>query len=146
MGSNLCFRSHIWSFLFIFLVSAAVSFAETNDESIGTSSLSSTLQFPKTQADKLIRSLNLFPKHDVNHHHDGGEEALGASPIVEKPVRFPFVVDSGASVQDLGHHAGYYKLPHTKDARYVFCLLCYYGLVDATSSSFDGATCVRCCI
>lgn len=110
MAPTLCSCRCISSFLFIFLVSAAVSSADE------TSSLSSNLQFPKIQAEKLIRSLNLLPKHAVNHHA-GGEDGLGSSAIVEKPVRFPFMVDSGASVQDLGHHAGYYKLPHTNDAR-----------------------------
>lgn len=108
------------SSLFIFLVSVTVSFAETNDDNhwMSSSFASSSYKFPKTQAEKLIRALNLFPKHEVNHHA-GQEDDLGASPIVEKRLRFPFLVDSGSSLQDLGHHAGYYKLPHTKDARYV---------------------------
>ncbi|KAG8387675.1 hypothetical protein BUALT_Bualt02G0046000 [Buddleja alternifolia] len=100
------------SFLFVFAISATVSLAETNDDSIS----SSDFKFPKTEAERLIRSLNLFPKHEVNYHV-GEEYNLGASRIVEKEFKFPFVADSGASVQELGHHAGYYKLPHSKDAR-----------------------------
>ncbi|KAL2557447.1 Serine carboxypeptidase-like 47 [Forsythia ovata] len=81
-----------------------------------TFSKSSNLNFPKSQAEKFIRSLNLFPKHDVNQHFDGDYKP-GESRISEKRVEFPYVGDSGTTVKDLGHHAGYYRLPHTKDAR-----------------------------
>ncbi|XP_051134283.1 serine carboxypeptidase-like [Andrographis paniculata] len=76
----------------------------------------SNLKFPRTQAQKLIRSLNLFPQQEVNHHF-GDEYGSDKSRIVEKRLNFHPLGDSGASVQDLGHHAGYYKLPHTKAAR-----------------------------
>lgn len=99
------------------MLSVTVAFAER--ERNGGSISTSDFEFPKTQAQKLIRSLNLFPKHEVNHRAVQDDDDLGASRIVEKPLRFPFLADSTPSVQDLGHHAGYYKLPHTKDARYV---------------------------
>ncbi|KAL0390563.1 UNVERIFIED_CONTAM: Serine carboxypeptidase 3 [Sesamum calycinum] len=73
-------------------------------------------EFPRTQAERLIRALNLFPKNEVNHHA-GKDHGFGASRIVEKRFKFPFL-GIGASVQDLGHHAGYYRLQHSKDARY----------------------------
>ncbi|KAL8501332.1 hypothetical protein ACS0TY_020757 [Phlomoides rotata] len=118
MASAHCFSRHFLSFLFVFLVSVTVTFAERNGASISTSSTPSpNFEFPKTQAQKLIRSLNLFPKHEVNHHAVQDDGDLCASRIVEKPLRFPFLGDSSPSVQELGHHAGYYKLPHTKDAR-----------------------------
>lgn len=42
----------------------------------------------------------------------------GGRRIVEKKLKFPgFDVGTGFSVDDLGHHAGYYKLDHTHDAR-----------------------------
>ncbi|KAL1542696.1 Serine carboxypeptidase-like 48 [Salvia divinorum] len=113
MASTFSLRRRIPYFLLVFIVSSA---AETAADGVGASAFSSNLQFPATQAEKLIKSLNLFPKHGANIH-TGGESDRGASPIVEKPVRFPFLADSEPSVTDLGHHAGYYRLPHTKDAR-----------------------------
>ncbi|KAL1558493.1 Serine carboxypeptidase-like 48 [Salvia divinorum] len=130
MASPLFLRARITHFLFVFLVSMAVSSAQTADDSLGASAFSSDFQFPTIQAEKLIRSLNLFPKRGANLHA-GGEEVLGASPIVEKPVRFPFMADSEPSVKDLGHHAGYYKLPHTKDARM------FYFFFESRSSKAD---------
>ncbi|KAL3828493.1 hypothetical protein ACJIZ3_017295 [Penstemon smallii] len=104
------------SLLLLFLFSSPTSsLAETKDDSLFMTS-SSELIFPKTQAENLIRALNLFPKHEANHHASN-EYNFGASRIVEKEFKFPLLGNSGASVQDLGHHAGYYKLQHTKDAR-----------------------------
>lgn len=37
--------------------------------------------------------------------------------IVEKQINFPSLAQSIPSIKDLGHHAGYYKLQHSKDAR-----------------------------
>ncbi|KAL0460143.1 UNVERIFIED_CONTAM: Serine carboxypeptidase 3 [Sesamum latifolium] len=111
MAATLCF-SHC--FLLSFLLSfATLSLAESRDGSFFTSP--SNLKFPKTQAEKLIRALNLFPKHEGSQHPTQ-DYNFGASRIVEKRLKFPLLGNSGASVQDLGHHAGYYKLPHTKDA------------------------------
>ncbi|XP_021724359.1 serine carboxypeptidase-like isoform X1 [Chenopodium quinoa] len=81
--------------------------------------LSSTTTFPKLQAERLIRQLNLFPKHPYNHHDDV-ESGLSVSEsgLVEKRFKISELGgDPGTSVEDLGHHAGYYRLPHSKDAR-----------------------------
>lgn len=118
MASIHCLSPH---FLFVFLVSATAALAESNGGGISHSDF----EFPKTQAQKLIRSLNLFPKHEVNHRAVQDDDDFGASRIVEKPLRLPFLADSGPSLQELGHHAGYYKLPHTKDARYIILCFCY---------------------
>ncbi|CAJ1979245.1 unnamed protein product [Sphenostylis stenocarpa] len=67
-----------------------------------------------SQAEKLIRSLNLFPKDPVNIIK-GDHAGFVPGNIVEK--KFSFLGDSGSSVEDLGHHAGYYSLPHSKAAR-----------------------------
>ncbi|KAL3618744.1 Serine carboxypeptidase-like 48 [Castilleja foliolosa] len=99
-----------FSFLYAFVIFTIVSFAETDDH--GTSSYN----FPKTQAEKLIRSLNLFPEHELNRH-SGSHHDFGASQIVEKRFKFPFMEKSGDPIQDLGHHAGYYALQHSKDAK-----------------------------
>ncbi|KAK4607545.1 hypothetical protein RGQ29_001408 [Quercus rubra] len=77
--------------------------------------LSSAAYFPKQQAEKLIKSLNLFPKDSINiAPHD---PSFAAPMIVEKSFSFPSLGYSGPSVADLGHHAGYYGLPNSKAAR-----------------------------
>ncbi|KAI3751531.1 hypothetical protein L2E82_22619 [Cichorium intybus] len=77
-------------------------------------------KFPSTQARKLIRELNLFPKHSVNiidRDVTNRSSNLG-SKIVEKPFKFPNFVDSNSvSLEDLGHHAGYYQIEHSIDAQ-----------------------------
>ncbi|KAL5158218.1 Serine carboxypeptidase-like 49 [Glycine soja] len=71
---------------------------------------------PKSRAEKLIRSLNLFPKNPINIVK-GDDLANGfvSGNIVEK--KFSFLGDSGPSIEDLGHHAGYFSLPNSKAAR-----------------------------
>ncbi|KAL5139396.1 Serine carboxypeptidase-like 49 [Glycine soja] len=68
-------------------------------------------------AKKLIRDLNLFPSEDVNivPRHSNSH----ANKIVEKPLRFPNLVpsDSGISLDDLAHRAGYYLIPHSHAAK-----------------------------
>ncbi|KAL9171298.1 hypothetical protein ABFS82_04G199800 [Erythranthe guttata] len=127
-SSILRLSSHL--LLFVFVVSATVSLAADSLGRRDISSLISNYRFPKTQAEKQIRALNLFPKHEVNHHA-GLNYSLGASQIVEKRLKFPVLGDSGTSVQDLGHHAGYYKLPHTKDARM------FYFFFESRNSTAD---------
>ena len=43
-------------------------------------------------------------------------------PIVERRFIFPNILpDGGApSLEDLGHHAGYYKLPKSQGARFIY--------------------------
>lgn len=104
--------------------------------------------FPSLQAEKLIRELNLFPKEKVNIV-EGRESPLLAvtdKRIVEKKFKFPNLVESGSgvSVEDLGHHAGYYKLPHSHDARYfsetLELLNLYYNFMGfSMSSGYQGA-------
>lgn len=106
------FPSIILSFLFLILPFLSATYA-INDEPLH---LSSTAYLPKLQAEKLIRGLNLFPTDDVNvatHNPSFPSEA-----IVEKSFKFPLVGGSlGPSVEELGHHAGYYQLPHSKSAK-----------------------------
>ncbi|XP_022730184.1 serine carboxypeptidase-like 48 [Durio zibethinus] len=77
--------------------------------------LSPTSSLAKLQAEKLIRGLNLFPKDVANTGID--VLAVGSSKIVEKQFSFPVLGAPGPSVQEFGHHAGYYKLPHANAAR-----------------------------
>nr|GMD12550.1 serine carboxypeptidase-like [Ipomoea batatas] len=77
---------------------------------------SSNPQFPIGQAEKLIRQLNLIPGH---HHLAAKHPPVAADEprLAERRFKFDYLGNPGASVEDLGHHAGYYRLPHTKDAR-----------------------------
>ena len=78
--------------------------------------MSSALNSPKMQAERLIRSLNLSPKKAVNLDVSHGEAV--APRMIEKSLEFPFLDgSSGTSIQDLGHHAGYFRLAHSIDAR-----------------------------
>ncbi|KAH7537131.1 serine carboxypeptidase-like [Ziziphus jujuba] len=77
--------------------------------------------FPSIQAKRLIKDLNLFPEHDVNVIDSADSIASSANEskkIVEKRFKMPNLVESGGvSVEDLGHHAGYYKIEHSNAAR-----------------------------
>jgi serine carboxypeptidase-like clade 4 len=58
----------------------------------------------------------LFLKEPVNIVHDDHSVDFVPGKIVEK--KFSFFGDSdGLSVENIGHHAGYYSLPRSKDAR-----------------------------
>ncbi|GAB2285076.1 hypothetical protein Dimus_019531 [Dionaea muscipula] len=90
--------------------------------------LSSSANFPKIEAEKLIKHLNLSPKRSFNHraaHEEESSPAAGAGRgrLIERSFKIPpqlLLHDHGipgTSLQDFGHHAGYYRLPHSKDAR-----------------------------
>ncbi|KAL6199862.1 hypothetical protein ACLB2K_029644 [Fragaria x ananassa] len=79
--------------------------------------LSSPAFFPKLQAEKLIRDLNLFPNDEINTgaHYNS---SLDAPKIVEKRFKMPyFTAANGTTIAELGHHAGYYRLPNSHAAR-----------------------------
>ncbi|KAH1225366.1 Serine carboxypeptidase-like 49 [Glycine max] len=83
--------------------------------SYATSRFTHKRDYPtQSQAEKLIRSLNLLPKDSVNIVK-GDHVGFVPGKIVEK--KFSLFCDSGPSIEDLGHHAGYYSLPHSKAAR-----------------------------
>ncbi|XP_060213416.1 serine carboxypeptidase-like isoform X2 [Lycium barbarum] len=74
-------------------------------------------EFPVTMAEKFIKQLNLFPKHDINIVSSKEIAPVTEQRLFEKKFNLSYLGDSGATVQDLGHHAGYYRLVHTKAAR-----------------------------
>ncbi|XP_058755082.1 serine carboxypeptidase-like [Vicia villosa] len=77
----------------------------------------STTKFSSNQrAEQLIRSLNLFPKDSANIHGEYSIDDFVPGKIVEKTFSF-LASSNGTSVEDLGHHAGYYSLPRSKSAR-----------------------------
>ena len=70
---------------------------------------------PNQQAEKLIRSVNLFPKDPVKLIH-GDFVDFVPGKIVQKQFSF-FGHSDGLSIENFGHHAGYYSLPRSKAAR-----------------------------
>ncbi|CAJ1955872.1 unnamed protein product [Sphenostylis stenocarpa] len=98
------------SFMFFFLLFNNIlpSF------SFPTHPTTSDLSFSST-AEKLIRGLNLFPKDPINTLEN--DHLLVPGNIVEKKLTFPSLAVPGSSVEELGHHAGYYRLPRSKAAR-----------------------------
>ncbi|XP_038713462.1 serine carboxypeptidase-like 47 [Tripterygium wilfordii] len=66
---------------------------------------------PTPNAERVINSLNLFSDHDVNIVNDD------SSSLLEKRFKFPSLPYSKPNIEDLGHHAGYYRLPGTIGAR-----------------------------
>ncbi|KAI3917138.1 hypothetical protein MKX01_003587 [Papaver californicum] len=99
--------------LFLLLLSALTYCSATSvSEILGLQSIERTT----SQAERLIRQLNLLPK-DAQPVDDESPTA-GVPKIVEKRFTFPNLIDTdGVSVEDLGHHAGYYKLEHSHAAR-----------------------------
>ena len=70
----------------------------------------------KQQAEKLVRSLNLFPKDSINiATHD---PSFVAPKMVEKSFRIPSLNYSGHSVEDLGHHL--FRLTHSLWRVYIY--------------------------
>ncbi|XVF75602.1 hypothetical protein PTKIN_Ptkin13bG0199800 [Pterospermum kingtungense] len=104
----------LFALSFFFLISSFSSVTASSvldDRRLGRSS------FPSMHAKKLIRELNLFPKHEVNVVDEGRVSLSSGPKLVEKRFKFPnLALPGGVSVEDLGHHAGYYKLPNSHDA------------------------------
>lgn len=78
--------------------------------------------FPSVDAKKLMRQLHLFPKKDINIVQQIREEESDAAVKQEKRItdkRFRLLHSGSAEsdIDDLGHHAGYYKLNHSHNAR-----------------------------
>ncbi|KAF5741607.1 hypothetical protein HS088_TW10G00611 [Tripterygium wilfordii] len=71
---------------------------------------------PTPNAENFINSLNLFPDHDVSIVNDDSS-INNASRLVEKRFKFYTRPNSKPSIEDLGHCASYYRLPHAIGAR-----------------------------
>ncbi|KAM7279403.1 hypothetical protein ACFE04_006537 [Oxalis oulophora] len=112
----------LYSFsIFLYLLCASAFSAATSPENSDPLDLSLTSNLPKLEAEKLIRGFNLSPKKPVNTAAfvDEPSVPIPSKSIVERPLKLNQLIDGGAgpSVQEFGHHSGYYKLPHSKDAR-----------------------------
>ncbi|KAF9594245.1 hypothetical protein IFM89_028902 [Coptis chinensis] len=92
--------------ILLFLVSIALSSAANSSSKHGLRNS------PYGVADKLIKQLNLLPQ-DAQVVNISSTKSI----IVEKSFRFPGLIGSGASVEELGHRAGYYRIKHSHAAR-----------------------------
>ncbi|MBA0852378.1 hypothetical protein Goshw_004526 [Gossypium schwendimanii] len=108
MASTFCQNLCLLSLFVLFSVFSAKPISHWKNQSPSSSQA-------KLQAEKLIRGLNLFPKDAINAGDNAS--AVETSKIVEKQFRFPVLGEPGPSIQEFGHHAGYYKLPHAVSAR-----------------------------
>ncbi|KAJ0657279.1 hypothetical protein HanLR1_Chr14g0545201 [Helianthus annuus] len=102
----------------IFFISST---ATTNPSSLSSSHVSHAL---KKTGHKMINELNLHPNRVVNilKSNTGSyddELKVSESGLAEKRLSLSVLGDSGATVADLAQHAGYFRLQHTIDARYV---------------------------
>ncbi|CAN6704751.1 unnamed protein product [Malus baccata var. baccata] len=116
MERKISFLPHLLAFLslHLLLLSPLAAAKLTNPPGLARSS------FPSVHAKQLIRAFNLFPEEDINiiDAPDSSTAAVADAPrLVEKRFRLPNLVDSGDSIEDLGHHAGYYKIEHSHAAK-----------------------------
>ncbi|XP_047340248.1 serine carboxypeptidase-like [Impatiens glandulifera] len=72
-----------------------------------------------TEVERIIKSLNLFPSSGVNSGDPSSRRLPNAlsSSLVERQFRLPASGDPRTTIKNLGHYAGYYRLPHKIDAR-----------------------------
>ncbi|KAK7312599.1 hypothetical protein VNO77_36571 [Canavalia gladiata] len=114
MASSPTFSKLSLCFVFFFFVSLSPSYATSRF--LHDQFLSRALNTRQSRAENLIRSLNLSPKQSVNIiKGDADLDDFVPGKLVEK--KFSFLAASNPSVQDLGHHAGYYSLPNSVGAR-----------------------------
>ncbi|XP_037469486.1 serine carboxypeptidase-like [Triticum dicoccoides] len=114
--------------LLLLLLAAAAAAAPEHESLLRLPSSARSLapKTPRSTGAELIRALNLHPRDAFPRRPDGvgigGSDALPAGTLVERPIRLASLVagddgGGGTSVSNLGHHAGYYRLPTTHDAR-----------------------------
>jgi serine carboxypeptidase-like clade 4 len=76
--------------------------------------LPTNARFPRAQAERLIKELNLIPGiAEPEEEYDDGPR------LVERSINFDINGDSEATagLEELGHHAGYFRLEHTHAAK-----------------------------
>ncbi|CAN1837219.1 Serine carboxypeptidase-like 48 [Linum perenne] len=112
-AAQLFFNLSLTLFLFCSF-SSALRYPSSHQTQLG---LSTEMIPAKGQAERLIRSLNLFPKHDANIVLND-QSAKDAPAISEKQFSLNVTgAAPGPSIQQFGHYAGYYSLPSTKGAK-----------------------------
>ncbi|CAN1182128.1 Serine carboxypeptidase-like 48 [Linum perenne] len=112
-AAQLFFNLSLTLFLFCSF-SSALRYPSSHQTQLG---LSTEMIPAKGQAERLIRSLNLFPKHDANIVLND-QSAKDAPAISERQFNLNVTgAAPGPSIQQFGHYAGYYSLPSTKGAK-----------------------------
>ncbi|PKU80225.1 serine carboxypeptidase-like [Dendrobium catenatum] len=96
----------------IILISASFAAGDIGDEEL---TLPEDAGFPAATAEKFIRALNLLP-NDPSPQSSAVSANAWPGSITERPLRLSSI-SGEVSVDELGHRAGYYRLPHTHDAR-----------------------------
>ncbi|CAH9072308.1 unnamed protein product [Cuscuta epithymum] len=107
------------SSLLFLLVSLRLPSSTAAEEDDGLSVPSSNNpRYPIAQVgENLIRQLNLFPGRHDHLRKEGGEAVPVDEPrLIEKRLELDYLGKSDSTLANLGHHAGYVKLRHTKDA------------------------------
>ncbi|ESQ42261.1 hypothetical protein EUTSA_v10013297mg [Eutrema salsugineum] len=123
---SLCF------FLFIFFLSQ-ISLSTSKRFLKNSSVFSSPASLSIQNAERLIKSFNLMPQHNVNLIPKGSSDA---PRLVESQFDFSASIlagnaSGGPSVQEFGHYAGYYALPHSKSAKM------FYFFFESRNNSSD---------
>ncbi|KAL1213364.1 Serine carboxypeptidase-like 47 [Cardamine amara subsp. amara] len=114
---------------FFFHLSPSTSKRIFNNPSVFSSSAS----LSSRNAERLIKSFNLTPMHDVNLIPKGSPDA---PRLFESQIDFPATIGAqnasgGPSVQEFGHYAGYYTLPRSKSAKM------FYFFFESRNNSTD---------
>lgn len=96
------------------------SYSRTNPSSLSSLPISRSLTGQQLVKDQKLH----HPKLEVNifkGYTNSSNDELKVSEfgLVEKQLSFQVLGDSGATVPDLAQHAGYFRLQHSIDARYV---------------------------
>ncbi|XP_051113301.1 serine carboxypeptidase-like [Andrographis paniculata] len=105
--------------IILLLLSLVSSYAETNNNFSSSSILSTS----KKESERLFKGLNQCPAELDNINVVGNDPS--APKLVEKTIRFQKLIDNRTdiasrrkiSIEEFGHHAGYFSLLHTKGAR-----------------------------
>lgn len=112
-----------------FIVLLFLLFISSTSTTINPSLLSS-LHFTRSlTGHQLFKDLNLHPNLEANiyqgYNSSDYEIYVSEYGIVEKRLSFRVLGNSGATVSDLTQHAGYFRLQHTIDARYISVLIVF---------------------
>ncbi|ESQ42260.1 hypothetical protein EUTSA_v10015901mg [Eutrema salsugineum] len=120
-------------FLFFIVIFSQILLSTSRRILDDPSDISSSASLWSRNAERLIKSFNLMPKRDINVIPKGSH---GALRLVESQRNFSATIgavntSSGPSVQEFGHYAGYYSLPHSKSAKM------FYFFFESRNNSTD---------
>ncbi|KAL0709919.1 hypothetical protein Bca4012_016897 [Brassica carinata] len=112
-------KSFLLHFIFFIVIFSHFSHSTSSSILNKPSNCSSSASLLSRNAERLIKSFNLMPEHDVNVIAKGSPDA---PRLIERQINFPEAIGirntlGGPSVQQFGHYGGYYSLAHTKSAK-----------------------------